>query len=136
MEAFNRPWVSGRYGICCTCGFEPYRLERLTSFVNPFASPDDSGFQLINGYLAISNGGVTGLGLGQSLQKMRMLPEGHTDFILAVISEELGLLGLVFIFGCYAIILFRGISIGAKCKIRLAVCSPLGLCFSLRFKSF
>ncbi|MCM3547571.1 stage V sporulation protein E [Niallia circulans] len=111
--------------------FEPYRLERLTSFVNPFASPDDSGFQLINGYLAISNGGVTGLGLGQSLQKMRMLPEGHTDFILAVISEELGLLGLVFIFGCYAIILFRGISIGAKCKNPFGSLLAFGIVFQL-----
>lgn len=111
--------------------FEPYRLERLTSFVNPFADPMGDGYQLINGYLAIANGGLSGLGLGQSLQKMRSLPEGHTDFILAVISEELGILGILLVFLCYGIILFRGISIGAKCKSPFGSLLAFGIVFQL-----
>ncbi|GAF15300.1 LOW QUALITY PROTEIN: cell division protein FtsW [Bacillus sp. JCM 19045] len=111
--------------------FESYRLERLTSYMDPFADPMGDGFQLINGYLAISNGGLSGLGLGQSLQKMRSLPEGHTDFILTVISEELGFLGVGLVFICYGIILFRGVSIGAKCKTPFGSLLAFGIVFSL-----
>ncbi|GAF21215.1 MULTISPECIES: putative lipid II flippase FtsW [Shouchella] len=111
--------------------FEPYRLRRLVSFADPFANPDGAGFQLIHGYLAISNGGFTGLGLGESMQKLRNLPEGHTDFILTIISEELGFLGIAIVFLCYGIILFRGVSIGTKCKNPFGSLLAFGIVFSL-----
>lgn len=110
---------------------EPYRLQRLVSFMNPFEDLTGSGYQLIHGYLAISNGGFTGLGLGESMQKLRNLPEGHTDFILTIISEELGFLGIALVFICYGIILFRGVSIGTKCKSPFGSLLAFGIVFSL-----
>ncbi|MFB4210591.1 putative lipid II flippase FtsW [Shouchella sp. 1P09AA] len=110
---------------------EPYRLQRLVSFMNPFEDLSGSGYQLIHGYLAISNGGFTGLGLGESMQKLRNLPEGHTDFILTIISEELGFLGIALVFICYGIILFRGVSIGTKCKSPFGSLLAFGIVFSI-----
>lgn len=120
----------GIVGFLVLALLRPYRIARLTSFLDPFADATNSGFQLINGYLAIANGGVTGMGIGQSLQKMRHLPEAHTDFILAVISEELGFLGVLIVLIGYGIILFRGVAIGTKCK------NPFGslLAFAIVFQ--
>jgi len=72
----------------------PYRVERLTAFLNPWADPFGSGFQLTQSLIAIGSGAWTGLGLGASVQKLFYLPEAHTDFVFAVIAEELGLIGV------------------------------------------
>ena len=69
---------------------EPYRRARLTRFLDPWAHAGDAGFQSVQGQIAIGSGGLFGLGPGQSVQKIFYLPEAHTDFILAVIGEELG----------------------------------------------
>ncbi|GAE08716.1 cell division protein FtsW [Paenibacillus sp. JCM 10914] len=69
-----------------------YRLQRITSFLNPFDDPEDSGYQLIQSLYALGHGGLNGTGIGHSVQKLFYLPEAHTDFIFAVIGEELGLL--------------------------------------------
>lgn len=108
----------------------PYRIERLTSYRDPFADPWDTGLQLIQSYIAIAHGGLTGAGLGQSVQKLLYLPEPHTDFILAVIAEELGIIGVVIVLGLHAFILFRGVMIGSRCK------SPFGslLAFGISFQ--
>jgi cell division protein FtsW len=73
---------------------EPYRRARLTAFVHPWSDAGGSGFQAVQGQIAIGSGGVLGLGIGGSIQKIFYLPEAHTDFILAVIAEELGLAGV------------------------------------------
>jgi cell division protein FtsW len=81
---------------------EPYRRERLTSFLDPFSDAGDTGFQAVQALTAIGSGGFFGVGLGESVQKVFYLPEAHTDMILAVIGEELGLFGifgLVFLYG-------------------------------------
>jgi cell division protein FtsW len=81
---------------------EPYRRERLTSFLDPFSDAGDTGFQAVQALTAIGSGGFFGVGLGESVQKVFYLPEAHTDMILAVIGEELGLfgiMGLVFLYG-------------------------------------
>lgn len=88
-----------------------YRMERLTSFVDPFADPQGQGFQIINSFLAIGTGGLTGNGLGNSVQKLGYLPEAHTDFIMAIIVEELGIVGLAVIIALYVLLLFKGFSI-------------------------
>ena len=67
----------------------PRRLGRLEAFLNPFEYESGSGYQIVNGYIAIGSGGLKGLGLGKSIQKIGYLPEPHTDFIMAVIAEEL-----------------------------------------------
>ncbi|MDH5766277.1 MAG: putative lipid II flippase FtsW [Gammaproteobacteria bacterium] len=84
-----------------------YRLERLTTFVNPWADPFDKGFQLTQSLIAIGSGGLTGTGIGGSVQKLFYLPEAHTDFVFAIMAEELGLIGVVFVIGLFAALLIR-----------------------------
>ncbi|WP_100405163.1 putative lipid II flippase FtsW [Bacillus solitudinis] len=109
----------------------PYRLERLTSYWDPFADPYDTGHQLIQSYIAISHGGFSGTGLGQSVQKLLYLPEPHTDFILAIISEELGLFGVLYVFVCHMIILFKGVTIGTRCKNPFGSLLAFGIVFQI-----
>lgn len=90
---------------------ESYRMERLTSFIDPFADASGQGFQVVNSYLAIGTGGLTGNGIGNSVQKLGYLPEAHTDFIMAIIVEELGIIGLGVIITLFLAFLFRGFSI-------------------------
>ncbi len=81
----------------------PYQMERVTTFLNPFAYKNDEGFQVVNSLYAIGSGGIFGLGLGQSRQKYLYLPEPHNDFIFAIVCEELGLIGallVLLLFGC------------------------------------
>ena len=90
----------------------PYRVERLTSFLNPWADPFDSGFQLTQALIAFGRGEWLGVGLGGSVQKLFYLPEAHTDFLFAVISEELGLMGGLLVIALFAIIVYRAFRIG------------------------
>ena len=83
------------FSCCCSRSLEPYRRARLTSFLNPWADAGGAGFQAVQGQIALGSGGLFGVGLGQSVQKIFYLPEAHTDFILAVIGEELGLAGIL-----------------------------------------
>ena len=88
---------------------EPYRRERLTSFLDPFSDAGDTGFQAVQALTAIGSGGLFGVGLGESVQKIFYLPEAHTDMILAVIGEELGLVGILGAIGLYAMIGYAGL---------------------------
>jgi len=90
----------------------PYRVERLTSFLNPWADPFDSGFQLTQALIAFGRGEWFGVGLGGSIQKLFYLPEAHTDFLFAVISEELGLSGGLLVVSLFAIVVYRAFRIG------------------------
>ncbi|MDT8382952.1 MAG: putative lipid II flippase FtsW [Gammaproteobacteria bacterium] len=90
----------------------PYRVARLTSFVNPWSDPFDSGFQLTQALIAFGRGEWLGVGLGGSIQKLFYLPEAHTDFLFAVLAEELGLLGVVTIIALFAILVWRAFVIG------------------------
>ncbi|MDY0178502.1 MAG: putative peptidoglycan glycosyltransferase FtsW, partial [Synergistaceae bacterium] len=84
-----------------------YRIERITSFLDPWSDPLGSGFQTIQGFIAFANGGFFGVGIGHGLQKLQYLPAAHTDFILAVIGEEIGLIGtfsVILLFGIFLLI--------------------------------
>ena len=94
---------------------EPYRVRRFTSFLDPWADPFDSGYQLTNALMAVGRGEIFGVGLGASVQKLSYLPEAHTDFILAVIAEELGLFGVSLVIGLYALLAGRAFWVGLKC---------------------
>lgn len=109
----------------------PYRIKRLTSFQDPFADPTDTGLQVIQSYIAIAHGGLSGTGLGQSVQKLFYLPEAHTDFILAVVAEELGLFGVLFVLGAHAVILTKGVMIGTKCKNPFGSLLAFGIVFQI-----
>jgi cell division protein FtsW len=88
---------------------EPYRRERLTSFLDPFSDAGDSGFQAVQALTAIGSGGFFGVGLGESVQKIFYLPEAHTDMILAIIGEEVGLVGLLGLIALYGMIAYAGL---------------------------
>jgi len=94
---------------------EPYRMRRLTSFMDPFADPFNSGYQLANALMAVGRGEFWGVGLGASIQKLNYLPEAHTDFILAVIAEELGFVGVCLVIGLYALLVGRAFLVGLRC---------------------
>lgn len=90
----------------------PYRLARLTTFLDPWARPFDTGYQLTQSLIAFGRGGWFGVGLGKSIQKMFYLPEAHTDFLFAVIAEELGVVGMVFVMGVFLFLVYRVFCIG------------------------
>ena len=91
---------------------EPYRLRRIVSFMNPWADPFNSGFQLTQALIAVGRGELFGVGLGASVQKLFYLPEAHTDFIFAVLAEEFGLLGVIFILFLFMLLVTRIMIIG------------------------
>lgn len=94
----------------------PYRMQRLTSFANPWADPFDSGFQLTQSLIAIGTGGWFGTGLGGSVQKLFYLPESHTDFLFAVLSEELGFVGVTVVVLLYSALFFRALKIASQAE--------------------
>lgn len=91
-----------------------YKIQRIVAFINPFGTARGAGSQLVNSYYALSNGGIFGVGLGNSIQKMGYLPEPNTDFIMAVIGEELGLIAVVLILVLLATIVARTIWLGVR----------------------
>ncbi len=93
---------------------EPYRVRRLTSFLDPWADPFNDGFQLAQALIAIGRGEWFGVGLGASIQKLYYLPEAHTDFILAVIAEELGFAGVMLVLALFALLATRAFALGLR----------------------
>ncbi|MGI8462141.1 MAG: putative lipid II flippase FtsW [Solirubrobacterales bacterium] len=106
---------------------EPYRMERLTSFLNPTADAGGSGFQGIQASIALGSGGVFGVGLGESVQKAFYLPEAHTDMIAAVIGEELGLVGISLLIGLFALFGYAGFRTAQRTKDRYQKLLAAGL---------
>jgi len=109
----------------------PYRLERLASFLNPWAHATDKGYQVVHSQMAFGTGGWIGTGLGQSYQKLFYLPEPHTDFIFSVIGEEMGLVGVVVILALYGVLLWRGITIARCCKDLFGALIAVGITTAL-----
>lgn len=91
-----------------------YRMKRLLAFMDPWSDPTNTGFQIIQSWIAFGSGQLWGRGLGQSRQKLHYLPEAHTDFIYSVIGEELGLWGALLILGLFGILLFRGLQLAIE----------------------
>ncbi len=92
----------------------PYRLERLTAFVNPWATAQGSGFQLTQALIAVGHGGVFGVGLGQSVEKLAWLPEAQSDFLFSVLAEELGLVGVLSVVLLYLVFTLRTLKIARR----------------------
>jgi len=93
---------------------EPYRLHRILAFVDPWSDPLNTGFQAIQSVVALGSGGVTGLGLGHSIQKYQWLPFAHTDFIFAIVGEETGLLGTTAVLALFGLFTYRGYRVALK----------------------
>ncbi|GGB44859.1 putative lipid II flippase FtsW [Virgibacillus dakarensis] len=112
------------------------RISRFTGAYQPFEHPDDDGYHLIQSYLAIGVGGLTGEGLGNSVQKLGYLTEAHTDFIMAVVAEELGFVGVILVMGMLAIIVLRGIFIARKCEDSFGALLAIGISSMVGVQSF
>jgi cell division protein FtsW len=108
------PVVLGSAGLALLALISPYRLRRLTGFLNPWGDPFDSGFQLVQSLIAIGRGAWVGVGLGSSVQKLFYLPEAHTDFVFAVFAEEFGLLGVVVVIGLFALLVARALTVSRE----------------------
>lgn len=116
--------------------FSEKRLDRFEVLSDPFKDEQDSGFHLANSYIAIGSGGVNGLGLGKSVQKLGYLPESHTDFIMAVIAEELGVWGVSFVIITLSFIVLRGIYLGIRCKDPFGSLLAIGISCMIGIQSF
>ncbi len=119
--------------------FSPYRLKRVTSFMDPWADPLDTGFQLTQALISFGRGEWLGVGLGSGVQKLFYLPEAHTDFIFSVIAEELGLLGVVTVIGLFALLVWRTFAVGVAAEQagqRFSAFVAYGLGIWFGFQSF
>ena len=120
----------GGAGIAALAMSSGYRLQRLTAFLNPWADPFNSGFQLTQSLIAIGRGEWFGVGLGSSIQKLFYLPEAHTDFVFAVLAEEFGLLGVVVVVVAFLALVLRSLKLS---RIAADAGMPLHACIAAAF---
>lgn len=121
IAGLNPLYLAGLFGagaagiwMLVTADHTGYWLKRVTCFMDPFADPMDTGYQVVQSLLAMGSGGLFGLGLGNGLQKNLYLPEPQNDFILAIIGEELGYVGCIILFTAYILLIWRGIHIAIR----------------------
>ena len=117
--------------VIALIAMKPYRWRRMVAFMNPWDDPQGSGFQIIQSFLALGSGGWVGVGLGDSKQKLFYLPEPHTDFIFAIIGEELGLVGTTAIVALFALLIWRGLRVGLRAPDAFGAYLGLGLTIML-----
>ena len=115
---------------------DPYRVRRLTAFLDPWSDSSDSGYQVVQSLIAVGSGGVTGRGLGYSVQKLGYLPYAHTDFIYAVIAEELGLIGASVLLAGFCIITWRGLRTASRAPDSFGAFLALGLTAMIGIQAF
>jgi len=115
---------------------ERYRMVRLFTFMNPWADRHKEGFQIIQSFIAVGTGGLAGRGLNESVQKMLFLPEPHTDFIYAVIGEELGLIGTTVTLLCFCVIAWRGLRIATAAEDQFGALTAVGITTMIAAQAF
>ena len=115
---------------------EPYRVQRLLTFLDPWADQYGHGYQIIQSQIAVGTGGVLGQGLMAGVQKLFYLPHPHTDFIYAVIAEETGLVGAFVVLLCFGVILWRGLEIATAAPDRFGAFLALGITMMVSFQAF
>ena len=135
MSFFVKIGILGLIGIIVLVIIAPYRMARITSFLNPWSDPLGSGFQIIQSLYAIGPGGLLGMGLGNSIQKHFYLPEPQTDFIFSIISEELGFAGVLIVATLFLTIIYRGLKISLKCEDNFGKYLSYGITFSIAFQT-
>ena len=131
MKFFIILFILGIFGIIGLIIIAPYRMDRITSFINPWSDPLGTGFQIIQSLYAIGPGGLFGVGYLNSRQKAFYLPEPQTDFIFSIIAEEFGIVGTIIILTLFGIILYRGIKIAIKQENLFSKYLAFGLIFQL-----
>lgn len=114
---------------------KPYRMARITAFLDPMAKPLDEGYQAIQSLIAVGSGGLFGRGFGIGHQKFKYLPEAHTDYIFAILSEELGLIGGVAVLVLFVTLLYKGFKIGVNCRRPYLRFLAAGITFQLALQA-
>lgn len=115
---------------------KPYQMSRITTWLNPEADPLGAGYNIIQSLVAFATGGFWGVGYGSSKQKLAWLPEAHTDFIFAVIGEELGFIGCLLVIGLFWTFIHRGLLIASRCPDMYGKLLAVGITFSIGFQAF
>ena len=131
MKFFIGLGVLGMVGIIILIVIAPYRMDRITSFVNPWNDPLGTGFQIIQSLYAIGPGGIVGMGFLNSRQKHFYLPEPQTDFIFSIISEEFGILGVIVVSLLFLSLLYCGIKIALKSEDSFGKYLAFGMTFQI-----
>jgi len=135
-KGWTFPCVGAVVGVTAVIGLiaiEPYRMRRITAFLNPWSDPLNKGYQAIQGLIAFSNGGLWGSGLGHGFQKLNYLPAAYTDFIFAAVGEEMGLMGTLFILGIFALWLVQVAKIYMDCEEGYMASLSWGLALTILF---
>ncbi len=122
--------------VAATTIIKPYQMQRIVTWRHPELDPQGAGYNIIQSLIAFASGGFTGVGYGGSIQKLSYLPECHTDFIFAIIAEELGWLGCVLIIGLFWTLIHRGFLIAARCPDMYGKLLAVGITFSIGFQAF
>ncbi|MDP6978405.1 MAG: putative lipid II flippase FtsW [Myxococcota bacterium] len=115
------PGIAGVIGLAAYIANNPYAQRRVFGFMDPWQDAQGAGFQLVQSIIAFNQGGLFGVGLGNGKQKLFYLPEAHTDFILSLVAEELGLVGVLIVFGAFAVLLISGTRIARRARSRFAL---------------
>ena len=134
MSFFIKIGVLGLIGLTSLIIAAPYRIKRITAFLNPWADPLGTGFQSIQSMYAIGPGGLFGMGLFNSIQKHFYLPEPQTDFIFSIISEEFGIFGIIIVSSLFILIIYRIIKIALSCNELFPKFLSFGIAFQLSFQ--
>lgn len=122
--------------IAATTIIKPYQMQRIVTWRHPELDPQGAGYNIIQSLIAFASGGFSGVGYGGSIQKLSYLPECHTDFIFAIIAEELGWVGCVLILGLFWTLIHRGFLIAARCPDMYGKLLAVGITFSIGFQAF
>ncbi len=123
-------------GVAVAVGSSRYRLARIFAFLHPWKDPQNTGFHIVQSLLALGSGGVFGLGLGASRQKYFYLPAPHTDFIFAVLGEELGMLGCLTVIALFVLFAIRGVVIALRAPDRFGMLLAIGCTFLIVIQAF
>ncbi len=128
--------LSGLVVVVLSVIAKPYRLERIKSFLDPMADPAGSGYQSIQSEIALGSGGLWGRGLGASHQKFKYLPEAHTDYVFAILGEELGLVGALSVLILFLTLMYKGFRIAVNCRQPYLRFLAAGLTFQICLQAF
>lgn len=132
-------WSGAAFGFICAVGLlfaAPYRVRRIMVFLDPWKDPKNSGFQIIQSFLAFANGSIFGQGLGNSNEKLFYLPEAYNDFIFSVVGEELGFVGVAVVIGLFMAFIYFGFRLALALKSRLGALLVATVTFSIGFQAF
>lgn len=133
---FYSAFVLGAIGGISILISAPYRVKRLLTYLDPWSDPQNSGFQIIQSYLAFANGKIFGLGIGNSNEKLFYLPEAYNDFIFSVIGEEVGLVGVMFVIMAYSLFVLLGFKLALTVKSKINSQLIAGVIFAIGFQAF